>query len=103
MSNMCVIIEVEGAGDWPATPHGGEIVRIPVDRRPSVLQPDRPTADAEAVRLAAAFPGRRYVVFEAVAAGVTIKVPTHITLGGHVVSERNGAKLVAIVDDKVPF
>jgi hypothetical protein len=59
------------------------------------------------VRLAGLHPGSRFVVFEAVAAGVTVKVPTHTTLGGKVVAERSMPTLVQFKSDddsdEIPF
>lgn len=100
MSNQCVILEVSGSDQWP--PFRG-CRRIAPDDRPTVLHPSREIAEAEALRLTRAHPGRLFVVFEAVTAGHSVKVPTHITLGGAVVAEQWMPSLVQIGPDDIPF
>jgi hypothetical protein len=100
-----LILEMGDSGDW--APRLGAR-QIPERRRPTMLQPSREVADQEAVRLAREHPGRRFVVFAPVVQGVTVKVPTHVTLAGRVVAERDQALLVAIndpdeFDDELPF
>lgn len=104
-----VIIDVtEGdrfdAPSWPRR-HGGLV--IPEVRRPTILQGDREVADAEALRLAAAHPGRYFAVFEAVRVAYTVKAPTHVTLGGKVFAERDVPALSAACGpdgpDMLPF
>lgn len=101
--SSCVIIELSDSEAWPPR-HGCKV--IPPGKGPTILHPSREIAEAEAVRLVDANPARRFVVFEAVAAGITVRVPTHVTLGGKVVAERSGAELVRIDDDEddgIPF
>ena len=106
---MLMILEVSEAENWqpgaPLAMDGGGTRVIPPVRRPTVLQPDRETAEREALRLARVHPGARFVVFEAVAAGITVKVPTHTTLGGKVVAEGDVPTLVHFKDedDGIPF
>ena len=103
---MLMILEVSDEPHWPVHPPAlcpaGRPRLIPVNRRPTVLQPDRVTAERECLRLAREHPGARFVVFEAVAAGVTVKVPTHTTLGGKVVAERGMPTLVQFKSDDDP-
>ncbi|MBI3102813.1 MAG: hypothetical protein HYY98_14870 [Burkholderiales bacterium] len=102
MSNPCVVIDVSGHGDWP--PFRG-CHRIPDDCRPTVLHPSREVAEQEALRLATAYPERMFAIFKVVTATRTVKVPTHVTLGGQVFAERNLARLMQVGDglDDVPF
>ncbi len=102
-----LILELSDADEWPS-PAWAPGQLIPDRRRPSMLQPDRETAEREALRLADRYPGGRFVVFAPVTQGVTVKVPTHVTMAGKAVVERNQAVLVAIkeageVDDDLPF
>lgn len=79
--------------------------RIPEDCRPTVLHPSREVAEQEAPRLASAHPERIFAILEVVTATRTVKVPTHVTLGGQVFAERNLARLMQVGDgrDDVPF
>lgn len=100
-----LILELSESGDWP--PRLGAR-HIPERRRPTMLQPSREVAEQEALRLARMHPGSRFVVFAPVMQGVTVKVPTHVTLAGKTMVERDQALLVAIkepeeVDDDLPF
>lgn len=79
----CVVVDVTDFDQWPT--HYGSTV-IAVGKRPTVIQPDRETAEREAVRLAQANPGHRFAVFTFAGVVETTTVPTHITLGGKVVS-----------------
>lgn len=99
----CLILDVTDAMDQaPGRPTGCEL--IPSEKRPTVLQPDRETADREVVRLARMNPGRRFAVFEACAMGITIDVPTHISITGEVILTGKQAVLVRVdEDDGVPF
>ena len=62
-------------------------------------------AEQEALRLASAHPERLFAILEVVSATRTVKVSTHITLGGQVFAERNLARLMQVGDgpDDVPF
>lgn len=101
-----IIIEMSEAEQWPSAEWAPSKV-IPAVRRPTMLQPDRETAEREALRLTEMHPGRRFVVFAPVSAGVTAKIPTHVTLGGKVFAERHQATLVEFGeepdDDGIPF
>lgn len=101
----CLIVECSEADQWPGL-HMADLStgprRIPAERRPVALHPDRHTAEREAKRLAEARPGCRFVIFEAVAVGFSHKVPTHITLAGKVFGERL-MPIVADLGDGVPF
>jgi hypothetical protein len=105
---MLMILEVSDSGDWVTHPIGmmpGDRERprtIPPHRRPTVLQPDVETAERECLRLAREHPGARFVVFKAVSAGITAKVPSHTTLGGKVVAEKDVATLVQFSADEDP-
>lgn len=109
MSNPCLILSWGSAGDWPA--HGtGETqragdkpVRIPDSARPLMLQPDRETAEAEALRLAKSNPSQRFAVFEATVEARTFELPSHVTVGGQLFQTRKHAALVEICDDAIPF
>lgn len=99
--NPCLIVDVTDVEEWSVSkPAGGEV--IPVPKRPSVLQASRARAEIEAKRLAGAHPGRRFAIFEACLVATTVKVPTHITVGGQVVAEHQVPHLVEI-DCAVPF
>lgn len=108
----CLIVDCTEAHEWPGMwsaevmqrLKNNEPQRVPVERRPTMLQPDRATAEAEAQRLARAHPTRRFVIFEAAAAAVTVKVPTHTTVSGQPWGERTVAVLLDIgEDDGIPF
>ncbi len=79
--NPCLILEWSEAYAWPNLI--GTVKRIPEPRKPAMLQPDRDTAEAEAKRLAAAHPGRKFAVFEACVVGnlpcPTCKEPNRLT------------------------
>lgn len=82
--------------------------RIPVDCRPTVLQADREAAERELMRLAKRYPRNTFLLFEPTAKGVTIKVPTHVTIAGRIVAERDETLLVKVqdvadLDDDLPF
>lgn len=100
-TSPCLIVDVTDVESWRSHPGGGDV--IPDLRRPTVLQPDRGAAEAEGKRLAARFPDRSFAIFEACLLAKSIKVPTHITLGGKVVQERLQPQLVEINADQPPF
>lgn len=108
----CLIVECSESHEWPgmwsgvggSRPLHPEPLRIPRERMPSVLQPDRKTAEAEAQRLAMAHRDRRFVIFEAAAAVTTMKVPTHTTVNGQSWGERTIPVMLEIgEDDGIPF
>lgn len=100
MSNPCLVLEVSETDRW--APFRG-CRRIPEQDRPTVLHPTREIAEAEALRLNQAHPDQLFAVFEAVTAARSVRVPTHITLGGAIFAERNMPALVKIDEDEVPF
>ena len=100
MSNPCLILDVTLIANWPQR-HGGH--QIPDVRRPSLLQPSREIAEAEALRLNKSNPGHHFVVFESISMARTIKVPTHVSISGQVLFEGNLPQLVAIDDGDIPF
>lgn len=106
----CLILDVTDRDAWQQIHAIGEgPQRIPEFRRPTVLQADRATAEKEVQRLAQEHPGRRFVVFQAVAVGTTVEVPTHVTLGGKVVASRHQPTLALLgpeardEEDDLPF
>ena len=100
-----LIVEMSEAQEWPAAPMAGRWAKVvPHDRRPTILQQDRETAEREALRLAREHPGKRFVIFAPVAAGVTAKVPTHVSISGQVIVERSVPALTTIEDpNEIPF
>lgn len=100
MSNPCLVLEVSTVDSWE--PFRG-CRRIPLEGRPTVLHPSREIAEQEAVRLNAANPDRMFAVFEAATAARSVKVPTHITLGGKVIAERSMPQLVELGEFDIPF
>lgn len=109
----CLIVECSDADTWPGLKSrmpGGSVqnptepLQVPPQHRPSAMQADIDTAEAEAQRLARAHPGKVFVIFKAVAAAKTTKVPTHTTLGGKTTGEQQVAVLLDIgEDDGIPF
>ena len=102
MSNPCMVLDVTDHDQW--APFRG-CHRIPEDCRPTVLHPSREVAEQEALRLASAYPERMFAILEVVTATRTVKVPTHVTLGGQVFADRNLARLMQVGDgrDDFPF
>lgn len=108
----CLIVDCTESHEWPGMwstavmqrLKNNEPQRVPEKRRPTILQPDRKTAEIEAQRLALANPDRRFVIFEACAAACTAKIPTHTTVSGKPWGERTVAILLDIgEDDWIPF
>ena len=99
----CLVVDVTDFEHFESHLAGGAM--LPANRRPTVLQRSREAAEAEAKRLAGRFPGRVFLVLEAQVLATTIKVPTHITLGGKVVAESARPALVDLADDPdaLPF
>jgi hypothetical protein len=111
MSNPCLILEWTDAAGWnnpwtgePVASLQRQPVTIPVLRRPTVLQPDRETAETEAKRLASAHPDKLFAVFEATAVAKTVWVPSHITVAGQVFAQRTSAVLLDLDNEaQIPF
>jgi len=109
--NPCLILEWSAAGDWPRLYANGDglerwPLRIPADARPTVLQPDRASAEAEARRLAELHHGKCFAVFEAQAVATAVELPTHVTVSGCVWASRMVGTLIDIDDpdsDDIPF
>jgi len=110
----CLIVDCTDSHEWPGLfsgINGGRIsladpepLRLPEGKRPTILQPDRKTGEAELQRLALSNPGRRFVLFDAAVAATTTKVPTHTTVSGQPWGERSIALLLEIgEDDGIPF
>lgn len=108
----CLIVDCTDSHEWPGLyssvaggrPLNPEPLRVPTDKRPTILQPDRKTGEAELQRLALRYPGRRFVLFDAAVAAVTTRVPTHTTVSGQPWGERSIALLLSIgEDDGIPF
>lgn len=99
----CLILDVTDAMDQaPYRPQGCEV--IPAEKRPTILQPNRATAEREALRLAKLNPGRRFAIFEACAMSLSVDVPTHVSLDGKVLISGKQPALVLIDQrDEVPF
>lgn len=99
----CLIVNLAGVEKWDTHHSGG--ARLPVRQVPTVLHSSSDVAEAEALRLAARFPGHGFVVFKATVVASTCKVPTHVTLGGKVVAEQDRAMLIDLADDPdaLPF
>ena len=107
----CLILDVTEADQWPG--RLGETAlsvvdkprRIPAGKSPAVLQPSREVAESEAKRLAREHLGRRFMVFEAVAIGTRIEIPTHVNLRGEVLARRLEPTVLLIGDapDEAPF
>ncbi len=93
------------AGAWPGLfGHAGEIAgRIPEEKRPTVIQGDRATAERELLRLAERHPRGHFVLFTATHRAVAVKTPTHVTLGGTPVICTTVHRLAALSDNEIPF
>ncbi|QIL81750.1 hypothetical protein G7047_18880 [Diaphorobacter sp. HDW4A] len=100
MSNPCLILDIACAEYW--LPFKG-CRRIEPSNQPTVLHPNREVAEAEALRLAAAHPGRRFAVFEIMTAATTIRVPTHVSISGKVICDRPMAQLMMVSEPEIPF
>ncbi len=81
---------------------GHAVQLIPEVRRPTVLQTDRSTAEAEVLRLAKAHPESRFVLFEASCMAVAIDAPTHVSLSGKPLLKDRVVRL-ATIGDGIPF
>lgn len=108
----CLIVDVSEAQEWGAAfpPDRGAVqvagirpTLIPPARRPTILQPDRPTAETEAKRLALLHPSARFMLFEAGMVAMATSVPSHVTISGRVWDTRRVAVLVELDNDQVPF
>lgn len=102
-----LIVELSDSEAWGQPDHlvGATSPRIiPIARRPTMLQTDRVTAEREAKRLASMHPGKVFVVFAPVCAGITTQIPTHITLDGRAILSKTVAAIADIQDpNEIPF
>jgi hypothetical protein len=109
--NPCLILEWSESHEWAGlftgVAGGGvrqpEPLRIPQERRPVMLQPDRKTAEEEAKRLAMAHPGKRFAIFEAQVESRRVEIASHVTVKGEVWMTRPAAALCEIDDGQIPF
>ena len=109
--NPCLILEWSEALDWTtlfsrkplSVVTRPEPVCIPVERRPAMLQPDRATAEQEALRLAQLMPEKRFAILEVVGEARSAEVPSHVTVSGQVWLTRKVATLVDVDDSQIPF
>lgn len=107
----CLVLDVTDCTNWPGIAgrvgSAGDIpVRIPLDQRATVLQPNLATAEAEAKRLTREHPDRLYVVFSAHLMARTVELPTHTTIGGRIVKAEKVCKVTELLPhdwDEVPF
>lgn len=108
----CLIVDCTDSHEWPGLfsdvaggrPLHPEPLRLPVEKRPTILQPDRKTGEAELQRLVRNHPARRFVLFDAAIAAVVATVPTHTTVSGQPWGARSIPVLLDIgEDDGIPF
>lgn len=99
----CLVLDATSFEEWDMHHTGGS--SIPPGKNPTVMHMSREVAEAEAKRLAARNPGRGFLVLEARVVAATVKVPTHMTLGGKVVAEHAVPMLIDLADDPdaLPF
>ncbi|MBL8370033.1 MAG: hypothetical protein JNK28_01440 [Burkholderiaceae bacterium] len=98
--SQCLILETS----WYDRFTSDRLQKVPPLLVPTVVQPDRETAEREALRLAREHPGKTFVVFQASVGAVGRRVPSHITLGGQVVREHIVTELADIEGDQdIPF
>lgn len=99
----CVIIEVSDASnEW--TMQHSNCHKVPEHRRPTILHPDRATAEREAVRLSQLHPHGIFAIFEARAIAQRVTIPTHVTFGGQVVHSNSVPARVEIDNEHdLPF
>ena len=102
-----LILEVSDVDEWPKR-YIGPTIRIPENRRPTMLQPSEDIAVEEARRLAREHPGKRFAVFRPFIIAACERVPTHVTLGGQVVKDAATVRLMDIAEappesDDIPF
>lgn len=100
-----LIIDGSDLDNWQRHHSGGLL--IPADKRPTVLQADRPRAEAEALRLAHTYMGGMFVLFAPVAIAKRVPNATHVNLRGEVVRTENTVRLLTIAgspgDWDIPF
>lgn len=107
----CLVVDCTEVDRWPnrfGEPAAGLVPRprrIPAGKAPTILQPTREMAEGEAKRLAREHIGRRFVVFQAVAVGTRVEIPTHINLRGETLARRLEPVVLQLGDapDEIPF
>ncbi len=105
----CLILEWTGAAAWPALDHlpqlagGRPQMKIPPGCLYGALQPNRASAEAEAKRLAAAYPDRQFAVFAACSVAQMVVVPSSITRDGETWGQRNIPVVLAMDDSQIPY
>jgi hypothetical protein len=102
MDEAFLILDMADADNWGGNPRMGTLCRIPLDKRPTVVQDSREVAEREALRLQSFNPHGRFVVFEAIAVTVMLDTPTHVNLQGKTLYSRKVARLVE-KSDGIPF
>lgn len=104
MDESFLILDVTDAHNW--TPAGFVIscspldrpVRVPADKRPTVLQTNRRLAEAEVMRLAGNAPGRNFGLFELTHLSVQVPFVTHVNLNGMALCSRPVSRLLPVGD-----
>lgn len=102
MDAAFLILDMADSDNWYAGPVATSLCRIPPEKRPTVVQASREVAEREALRLQAAHPGGRFVVFEATHVSVTVTAPTHVNLKGEPLLHTTVARLASLREE-VPF
>ena len=97
-----LILDVADSSNWYAGPVAHSLARIPPEKRPTVLQTSRDAAEGEVLRLQAAHPEGRFVLFTASHMAVQVTVATHVNLKGEPMYSTKEARLASL-DDGVPF
>lgn len=88
------------SGDWGAI--NSEYVRIPSEKRSTVLHMNRDRAERELLRLARMHPTGHFVLFEAASVGLRIDMPTHVNVHGYPIRMETVVRLAPIVE-RPPF
>jgi hypothetical protein len=99
-----LILDMADAGNWFNGPVATSLMRIPPEKRPTVVQQSREVGEKEVVRLQTAHPQGRFVLFQAVAKSTLVSMPTHVNLRGEPLFHERIARLVEIHDaEAIPF
>lgn len=95
-----LILEASELDHWEPHPSGARLIHA--NRRPTMLQPDRDTAEREALRLARAHPQGLFVLFAPVAMAKRVPEATHVNLRGEVIRHAGVVRLL-VIGDQIPF